>query len=93
MRELSVKLMAKRNNDLPEYAPDSIYKLQIKKGMKFILLQPSCGAKRGDVVKVTTVTSVFKGQSSNGFYNDYEMLRVANEKASWRVDRSVLLPV
>ena len=72
---------------LPEYAPDSIYKIQLKKGMKFILLvdNKSTEAKRGDIVKVTAVTS-------NGYYNDYEMLRISNDKYSWRTDRSSLTP-
>lgn len=87
--------MKSKKVSLPEYAPDSVYKIQIKKGMKFILLvdNKSTGAKRGDVVKVTTITSIFKGQGSDGRYSDYEMIRVANDKYSWRVSRSYLLPV
>lgn len=88
-------MAAKAKMELPEFAPDSIYELRIKKGMKFFLLadEKSAGAKRGDVVTVTTVPSVFKGQGSNGLYNDYEMLRISNGKYSWRASRSILFPL
>jgi len=85
---------AKKASSLPEHAPDSVYKMLFKKGMKCILLSnnESTEAKRGDVVKVTTVTSTFKGVGSSGYYNDYEMLRVSNGKWTWRISRSELLP-
>lgn len=75
-------------NSLPQ-----IYKIQIKKGMKFALAEAhkDCGAKAGDVVKVTSVTAM--GYPSDGWDNDYENLRVSNGKFSWRVSRSSLKPI
>lgn len=69
---------------------NKIYDLQIKKGMKFTLLEDSesTGAKKGDVVKVTSVTAM--GMPSDGFENDYERIRVGNGKFTWRVERASL---
>lgn len=69
-----------------------IYSIQIKRGMKFRMTEssPSVKSKIGDVVKVTSITEM--GQASNGFYSDYENIRVSNGKFSWRVSRSDLKP-
>jgi hypothetical protein len=74
---------------LPEI-DEKIYDIQIKRGMKFALqaAHPSSKAKKGDVVKVTSVTAM--GRPSPGFYNDYEALRVSNGIYSWRVSREDL---
>jgi hypothetical protein len=71
---------------------NDIYDVVIKKGMRFILLEANktAGAKKGDIVKMTSVTSVFRGVPSDGRYNDYELLRVSNGRWSWRVSRSAL---
>jgi len=81
--------------DLPEYAPDSVYEMIFKKGMQCYLLidEKNVGSKRGDIVTITTVTSIFKGFRSDGSYSDYEMLRVSNGKYTWRISRSYLLPL
>jgi hypothetical protein len=67
-----------------------IYKIQIKKGMKFALTtaHKDMGAKVGDIVKVTSVTAM--GYPSDGWDNDYENLRVSNGKFSWRISRGEL---
>lgn len=91
-------MKTKRRAVLPKLSPapyttPEIYKIQIKRGMKFTLLEANkdAKAKQGDVVKITSVTAM--GYPSEGFYNDYENLRVSNGKYSWRVSRESLAPV
>ena len=75
---------------LAEITGNDIYDVIIKKGMKFALLEAdkSTGSKKGDIVKVTSVTAM--GMPSDGFYNDYEKIRVSNGKFTWRLDREDL---
>jgi hypothetical protein len=69
-----------KKSQLAEITGNDIYDVQIKKGMKFALLEDdkAVGANKGDVVKVTAVTAM--GSPSNGYYNDYELVRVSNGK-------------
>ena len=64
-----------------------ICSVQLKKGMRLRLLEANedTGAKKGDIVRVTSVTCM--GCKSEGYYTDYEVLRVANDKFSWRISR------
>jgi hypothetical protein len=75
------------------YTPPEIYNVIIKKGMHFALDEnsESTGAKKGDVVKVTSVTCM--GRPSNGVANDYEKIRVSNDKYSWNISRDSLVPL
>jgi hypothetical protein len=86
-----LKRVARRKSSLPETAGLSsvnfLHDLQIKKGHKFSLIDAhkSVGAKAGDVVTVTSIS-----KEMDGWYFDYENIRVTNGKYSWRVSREDL---